>query len=166
MPTPSYVLELRQVVGQRQLLLPGVSGVVLREAEIGPEVLLVRRADSGEWTLPSGIVEPDEQPADCLTREVREETCVEAAVERLALLTVDPEITYPNGDRCQFVSMTFRCSYLAGQAAVGDEESAAVAWFALDALPELSGRVQRRLAAGLPARGETEFDQIGFDRSA
>lgn len=159
MATPTYVLELRRGVGQRLLFLPGVSGVVVREDEIGPEVLLVRRADNGEWTLPSGIVEPGEQPADCLIREVREETCVEARAERLALLSVDPEIVYPNGDRCQFVSMTFRCTYLAGQAAVGDEESTAVAWFALDALPELSRGDQRRLEAGLAARGETEFDQ-------
>lgn len=159
MPTPDYVLELRRAVGQRLLLLPGVSGVVVRAGRIGPEVLLVRRSDSGEWTLPSGIVEPGEQPADCLVREVREETCVQARTERLALLTVEPEIIYPNGDRCQFVSMIFRCTYLAGQAAVGDEESTEVSWFRLDRLPELTRPMRRRLQAGLPDHGETVYDQ-------
>jgi hypothetical protein len=40
--------------------------------------------------------------------------------DRLALLTTDPELTYPNGDRCQYISMTFRCSYLEGEAQVVD----------------------------------------------
>jgi len=158
MPTPGYILDLRGRLGQGLLLLPGVSGVVVRSGAGGPEVLLVQRADSGEWTLPSGIVEPGEQPAECLVREVHEETRVEVSAERLALLTTEPELTYPNGDRCQFVSMTFRCAYRGGQAVVGDEESTAVRWFRLDALPQLSPRTRRRLAAGLPEHGETEFD--------
>lgn len=157
MPTPPYILQLRRRVGHDRLLLPGVSGVVVREEAGEPQILLVRRADSGEWTLPSGIVEPDEQPAACLVREIHEETRVEVRAERLALLAVDPELTYPNGDRCQFVSMTFRCAYLGGEAAVGDEESTEVRWFALDALPELSERTRGRLEAGLPASGEAVF---------
>jgi 8-oxo-dGTP pyrophosphatase MutT (NUDIX family) len=52
-------------------------GVLLREAENGPEVLLAsRRTRSGElvWGLPKGLVEQDESPADAALREVREET--------------------------------------------------------------------------------------------
>ena len=160
MPTPPYVLELRRGHGQGLLLLPGVCGVVLRE-DLAPgrrHVLLVRRTDTGAWSLPAGIVEPGEQPATTLVRELIEETCVVARAERLAWLVVDPELTYPNGDRCAFVSMTFHCSYMAGEARVADEESREVGWFALDALPDLDVRTQRRLAAGLPVRGETLFD--------
>jgi ADP-ribose pyrophosphatase YjhB (NUDIX family) len=157
-PTPPYVLELRRHHGHSLLFLPGVSAVVLRGTAGPAQVLLARRTDTGQWGLPSGIVEPGEQPAACLLREVLEETCVQARVDRLALLVTDPEITYPNGDRCQYISMTFRCSYVSGQAAVGDEESSEVGWFGLDALPPLSPRSHDRIAAAEPERGETVFE--------
>jgi ADP-ribose pyrophosphatase YjhB (NUDIX family) len=149
-PTPTYITELRELWGHRPLLLPGVSGVVLRGQPPHQQVLLGRRADNGRWSVPAGIVEPGEQPADCLVREVWEETRVRVAVERLASVVADSEITYPNGDRCQFISMTFRCRYLTGEAAVGDEESLAVGWFDVDGLPgQLSARSRQRIAAAL-----------------
>lgn len=160
MPTPAYIEAIRESYGPGLLLLPGVSAVVLcQNAPLGGEqVLLVLRSDTGRWSLPSGIVEPGEQPADTITREVLEEACVRIRPERLALLSVDPEISYPNGDRCQFVALTFRCSYLDGSARVGDEESTDVQWFELTDLPELSERDQRRIRCALPPDGATVFD--------
>ena len=160
MPTPPYVLQLRQAYGQGRLILPGVSGVVVRQ-DIEPgrlHVLLTRRSDTGRWSLPAGIVEPDEQPAAALVREVAEETRVTIAVERLALLLTEPEITFPNGDRCQFISMCFRCRYVGGEAAVGDEESTEVRWFAMDALPDLDARQRRRITIALADRDACVFD--------
>ena len=160
MPTPPYVLQLRQAYGQGRLILPGVSGVVVRQ-DIEPgrlHVLLTRRSDTGRWSLPAGIVEPDEQPAATLVREVAEETRVTIAVERLALLLTEPEITFPNGDRCQFISMCFRCRYVGGEAAVGDEESTEVRWFAIDALPDLDARQGRRITIALADRDACVFD--------
>ena len=58
MPTPDFVLALREKVGTALLWLPAVTAVVLR----GQEVLLVRRADTGAWTPVTGIVDPGEQP--------------------------------------------------------------------------------------------------------
>jgi 8-oxo-dGTP diphosphatase len=159
-PTPEYILQLRQGFGQGRLLLPGVSGVVVREAPgTGRrELLLVRRSDTGRWSLPAGIVEPFEQPATTLIREVAEETGVVVAVERLALLTTDPDLVYPNGDRCQFISMCFRCRYVSGEAVVGDEESTAVGWFGVGELPELNALQQRRIALALAERADCVFD--------
>ena len=152
MPTPEYVLDLRRAYGQGRLLLPGVSAVVMRDDLDPPgwHVLLNQRSDNGRWSLPSGIVEPDEQPAVALAREVAEETCIEVDVERLALLVTEPEMTFDNGDRCQFISMTFRCRYRSGEPAVGDEESSAVEWFPLDQLPgDLLDRDRRRIAVAV-----------------
>ena len=79
-------------------------------------------------------------------------------VERLVSLIADQEVTYPNGDRCQYISMTFRCRYASGEAAVGDEESLAVGWFDLDALPaDLSERGRQRIAAALSAEPACTF---------
>jgi ADP-ribose pyrophosphatase YjhB (NUDIX family) len=159
--TPDYVLSLRRAYGQGRLLLPGVSAVVVRDdLDVpGPRILLNRRSDSGQWSLPSGIVEPDEQPAAALAREVAEETCIEVHVERLALLVTEPEMTFGNGDRCQFISMTFRCRYRSGTAAVGDDESTAVDWFAVDELPAgLRDRDRRRIAAALSGQDACVFE--------
>ena len=93
-----------------------------------------------------------------MLRELVEETGVVAEVERLALLTTDPDVVYPNGDRCQFVSMCFRCRYVSGEAVVGDEESTAVGWFGVGELPRAGrppaapDRLRARRARGLRLR--------------
>ena len=52
MPIPDFVVELRELVGTRQLWLPAVPAVVRR----GDEVLLTRRADNGQWAPVTGII--------------------------------------------------------------------------------------------------------------
>jgi 8-oxo-dGTP pyrophosphatase MutT (NUDIX family) len=143
------------------LLLPGVSAVVLRtDLEPGRvHLLLTRRSDTGRWSLPAGIVEPFEQPATAMLRELLEETRITAEVERLALLRTDPDVVYPNGDRCQFVAMCFRCRYVSGEAQVGDEESTDVEWFPADDLPEeLTDIQRRRIRCALDDRDDCVFD--------
>jgi 8-oxo-dGTP diphosphatase len=160
-PTPDYIAAIRHVYGQGRLLLPGVSAVVLRtDLEPGRvHILLTRRSDTGRWSLPAGIVEPFEQPAAAILRELLEETRITADVERLALLRTDPDVVYPNGDRCQFVAMCFRCRYVSGQAQVGDEESTEVAWFPADDLPdELTDIQLRRIRCALEDRDACVFD--------
>ncbi|HEU4908934.1 MAG TPA: NUDIX domain-containing protein [Propionibacteriaceae bacterium] len=161
MSTPEYIAAIRGVYGQGRLLLPGVSAVVIRD-DLEPgrvHLLLTRRSDTGRWSLPAGIVEPFEQPAASLLRELLEETRITAEVERLALLRTDPDVVYPNGDRCQFVAMCFRCRYVSGEAQVGDEESTEVAWFAADELPEeLTDIQQRRIRCALEDRNDCVFD--------
>ena len=160
MPTPSYIVDLRRGYGHGLLLLPAVVGVVIDGDPGAERLLLVRRSDNGRWTLPAGIMEPGEQPADALTREIAEEACVRVRPERLLLVTADPEMTYPNGDRCQFITLAFGCRYLGGEAAVGDEESSDVRWFPLADPPELSVAHLRILeCASEPAR-PTAFDTL------
>jgi 8-oxo-dGTP pyrophosphatase MutT (NUDIX family) len=159
--TPDYIAAIRRGYGQGRLLLPGVSAVVLR-ADLEPDrvhLLLTRRSDTGRWSLPAGIVEPFEQPAAAILRELLEETRITAEVERLALLRTDPDVVYPNGDRCQFVAMCFRCRYLSGEAQVGDEESTEVAWFPADELPDELTDIQiRRIRCALEDRDDCVFD--------
>src|SRR5690625_7723821 len=77
MPVPPYITELRSRIGHDLLWLPGVTGAVFDDAD---RLLLARRADTGQWALVSGILDPGEQPAVGLAREITEETGIRAEV--------------------------------------------------------------------------------------
>ena len=133
MPTPDFIRELRSTAGHQLLLLPGVSAVVFDDEG---RVLLGRRADTGKWSIIGGIPEPGEQPAVAAVREVYEETAVRCVADRVVLVqALRKPVTYPNGDRCQYMDITFRCRAVGGEARVNDDESLEVGWFAADALP-------------------------------
>ena len=117
------------------LWLMGTSVVVLRDGDTGPEVLLAKRSDTGQWALISGIVDPGENPSLTAVREAREEACVDIEVERMLWLGVTHPSRYANGDVCQYLDHGFRARYVGGAARVGDDESTAVGWFPVDALP-------------------------------
>ena len=134
MPAPEYILNLRNKIGNDPLWIPGVRGVVFDDAG---RVLLAQRTDNRQWALISGILEPGEQPARGLVREIFEETAVVAEAERVVSVGAVGPFTYPNGDVCEFLDVVFRCRYVSGTARVNDDESLAVGWFALDELPEL-----------------------------
>ncbi|TLM73339.1 NUDIX domain-containing protein [Pseudarthrobacter sp. NamB4] len=134
MPAPDYVLELRKKIGNHPLWVPGVRGVVV---DGSGRVLLAQRADNRQWALVSGMLEPGEEPARGLVREIFEETAVVAEPERVVSVGAVGPFTYPNGDVCEFLDVVFRCRYVSGTARVNDDESLAVGWFGVDELPEL-----------------------------
>ncbi|NKX51946.1 NUDIX domain-containing protein, partial [Arthrobacter deserti] len=96
-------------------------------------------------------------PARGVVREVLEETAVVAEVECLAEVHAGRPMEFVNGDKAQFLTLTFRCRYVSGQARVNDDESAQVGWFGLDELPELTEYHRDRLQAALRATGVPEF---------
>ncbi|MDT0180985.1 NUDIX domain-containing protein [Microbacterium sp. ARD31] len=64
-----YVASLRSRIGTDFLLLPGVTAVI----RDGQNLLLARHRHSGLWSLIGGV-EPGEEPAESLAREVLEAT--------------------------------------------------------------------------------------------
>jgi 8-oxo-dGTP pyrophosphatase MutT (NUDIX family) len=161
MPTPDFVLELRKLIGHRLLWLTTAGGVVL---DGDGRVLLARRADTGAWSLPGGIVDPGEQPADAAVREVFEETGVIAVPEVLTAVTVSEPITYPNGDIVQYLELTFRCRAVGGKACVNDAESLEVGWHPLDALPDVDDFTRSGLASSLAGSTSASFAFSGIDQ--
>ena len=155
MPTPYFILELRRHIWTAPLWLTGVTAVVLRENQ----VLLVRRADNGAWTPVTGIVDPGEEPAVAAAREVLEEADVVATPERLASVFVTEMVVYDNGDRTQYLDLTFRFAYVSGEAHPADGENTEARWFDLDDLPPMSERMASRIQDALPERGETLFQR-------
>lgn len=146
MPTPEFVLRLREKIGHDLLFLPAVCGIVVDD---DGRVLLGRRSDTGRWALVGGIVEPGEDVADAVVREVLEETGVLVRPDRLVGVWTIPPMEYPNGDRFSAVVTTFRCAPIGGEAHVADDESLEVGWFSPEALPDLTDVHRGRLAEAL-----------------
>ena len=69
----------------------------------------------------------------------------------------EPARAYPNGDQVQFTSLTFRCSVVAGEARVNDEESIDVGWFDVDDLPPMRDDFVERILLALPKHGDPRF---------
>ena len=162
MPISDYLKELRSHVGHAMIMVPSVSAVVVNEEG---ELLLGRRSDDGRWSLLAGSIDPGEQPADAIVREVFEESAVEVRVDRVLGVALHP-VTYPNGDQCEFLNVWFRCTAIGGEARVNDEESLAVGWFAPDALPPVDDWVRLRIETALKDDAGAWFVRPGTTHSA
>ena len=160
MATPEFITDLRRDIGTKELWVPATRGVVIRrstDATAEPEVLLVRRADNGAWTVTSGILEPGEDPALGAVREVEEETGVLARAVRVAGVYATHLVSYPNGDACRYLDTVLEMEPVSGEARVNDDESVEVGWFDVSELPEPISADQRMvidwaLDAGAPAQ--------------
>ncbi|MEV6978672.1 NUDIX domain-containing protein [Kitasatospora sp. NPDC093806] len=161
MAIPEFLADLRSVVGTRMLWLSAVVAVVLDD---DGRVLLVRRADDGSWTPPGGILDPGEQPADGAVRECLEESGVVAVPERLITVTVSPEITYPNGDRTQYLELIFRCRPVGGEVRIDEDETLEVGWYPLDDLPPLDEKELSWIRQAVAGRAEATFAWSGAER--
>lgn len=109
MPIPQFLAELRDKVGHELILVPTVV-VIARDAQ--GRLLLVHDRDSERWTLPGGIIEPGETPADAAVREVWEETQLLVTLTRIVAVVGGPgcETVYRNGDRLAWVATVFGAS--------------------------------------------------------
>ncbi|MBQ5557452.1 MAG: NUDIX domain-containing protein [Aeriscardovia sp.] len=137
MTTPRFILDLRENIGHAPLWLSGITAFVQRD---DGKVLLGRRADTHEWALIYGIVEPGENPADTAIREVNEETEVDCVPDYLAALVADDRmLRYSNGDRAQYLNAIYVCHLADGARntpTTGDHENTDSGWFNLDDLPQ------------------------------
>jgi 8-oxo-dGTP pyrophosphatase MutT (NUDIX family) len=152
-PIPPFVVELRKLVGTHELWLPAVTAVVRR----GDEILLTERVDNGRWAPITGIVDPAEEPAVAARREALEEAGVEITVDRLAAVSVSPQITHANGDLGVYLDLTFACTWVSGDPWAADDENTDVRWWPLASLPDLEPFLLQRIEAGLADEVATRF---------
>lgn len=158
MPIPPFVVELRELIGTRELWLPAITAVVCRGEADAREILLTLRADNRQWAPITGILDPGEEPAVGAAREAYEEAAVRISVDRLVSVGASPQITHANGDLGVYLDLTFACSWIAGEARVNDDENLEVGWWPVADLPPmrefLRERIDHALAEGREARFE------------
>lgn len=129
-----YILELRQYIGHRPMLILGAVLLVLDEQD---RLLVMKRSDNRLWGVPGGAVEPGEFIESAAKREALEE--VNLAVGEMSLFGVfsGPELyyQYPNGDEVYNVSIVYLSHDWHGEIKLNDEHTE-WKWFAADDIPE------------------------------
>jgi ADP-ribose pyrophosphatase YjhB (NUDIX family) len=156
----SYVGQLRRIVGNRLLLVPGARIVI---ENVRTEILLQKRTDFDAWGLPGGNAEEGETLETTIAREVTEETGLNLLEFRPFGFGCDPMIetfTFPNGDRCQYFVLNYYSRSFRGVPRVGDDESTAVRWFSLAALPPMLPNMLRSVEAYVKFSQSGEFQMI------
>jgi ADP-ribose pyrophosphatase YjhB (NUDIX family) len=103
-------------------LVPGGSALVVDEAG---RILLQRRADSGNWSLPGGTMNLGETLGAAVVRETREETGLEVELTGILGIYTDPGhvIAYRDGEVRQEFVVVFTARVIGGELAVSDEST-------------------------------------------
>ena len=129
-----------QVCGWIYFADPKVAVAALIEQD--GKVLLVRRAMNphrGLWTLPAGFVDADENPVQALERECMEEMGLRIRVTGLVDVLSGQE--HPRGAN---IVVVYRAEIQGGDMHPADDVDA-VAFFALNDLPELAFATTRKI---------------------
>jgi 8-oxo-dGTP pyrophosphatase MutT (NUDIX family) len=154
----SFIFWLRRYVGQRRIFMIGSMAAIRDDAG---RVLVMRRADNGEWDFPGGAMELGETLASALVREVSEETGLIVEPVRLVGLYSSPEdhnYTYPNGDQVQGWGAFFECRIAGGALQARDGEALDLAWVPPEQL-EFGFPVLNRMKADLlDCKQEASFE--------
>jgi 8-oxo-dGTP pyrophosphatase MutT (NUDIX family) len=131
-----YLEKLRREIGKDLLIVAGAAGIV-RDAE--GRVLVLQRADGGQWDLPAGATDPGETPAETVEREVREECGLHVRATRLVGVFGGRRFrhTYPDGSRVEALVTVFECEQTGGELATQDGEIVAARYFAPAEMPAL-----------------------------
>ena len=106
-------------------------------AFVDGRVLLVREISDGKWTLPGGWADVNQTPAECVVREIMEESGFEARVLKLAAVHDYQRSNRPARHIDSIYKIFFVCEITGGAARTSDETSE-VAFFPRHELPPLS----------------------------
>jgi 8-oxo-dGTP pyrophosphatase MutT (NUDIX family) len=103
-----WLAGIRNKVGDDLLLLASSAGLVF---DADDRLLVVRDIDTGNYVTPGGYLDPDENPAECCVRELREEVGLDVEIVAMLGTFSGPEfvIRYRNGHLVQAVISIFEC---------------------------------------------------------
>ena len=104
-----------------------VAAVIVRKGE---EILLVKRGiepGKGEWSLPAGFLELEENPSEAAVRELEEETGLDAAPDQLEFVDALNIERFP-GQRLVATVYTVDFEDISGKVSAGDDAEEASFW--------------------------------------
>jgi ADP-ribose pyrophosphatase YjhB (NUDIX family) len=103
-------------------LVPAASAIVLDK---DGRILLHKRTDNQYWSIPGGGMKPGEYITETIVREVREETGIEAQVEKILGVYSNPRhvSVYDDGEVRQQFSVCFLCRAVGGELRTSEESS-------------------------------------------
>jgi len=129
-----YILQLRQYVGHRPILLVGEAVLVLDKQN---HLLMMKRSDIGCWGLPGGSMEPGEVVEVAARRETFDETNLEIGEMSLFGVFSGPELfyRYPNGDEVYNVSIIYSSQAWRREIKLNDEHTE-WCWFTANEISE------------------------------
>ncbi len=118
--------QVRPLIGNALYVGAGAISVVQRT---DAKLLVVRRTDNGEWSLPGGFLHLGENAANAAQREVLEETGIEIQVQRLiGVFSPAYNWVYPNGDQVHAVVSVFKAIPTGGEEKPDQVETSQVGW--------------------------------------
>lgn len=139
---------------------PSASAFVLR----GGAVLLTCRTDNGNWTMPSGALDPGESLSMTAVRETLEETGITVRLTGVAGIYTDPRhvIHYTSDDEVrQEFTVVYRAEYVSGEP-TASSETTHVEWVPTAAISELKmDRSQRMRVEWASSQAGTWIDPVG-----
>ncbi|MBE1554205.1 NUDIX hydrolase [Sporosarcina limicola] len=129
-----YIRELRNLVGNRPLIMTGANVILLDKEN---KLLLQLRTDNKCWGLAGGALEPGETLEEVAKRELYEETNLVA--NKLTLFNVysgkEFYYKYPHGDEVYNVISTYICTDYEGVLKKDEDEVLDLQFFHYDNLP-------------------------------
>jgi ADP-ribose pyrophosphatase len=106
-------------------------------------ILLIKRSDNGLWSFPGGMVDPGENAPKTLVRELREETGVDLADKRPAILSRSYVFDWRATDHAWVTSTLGLFELPSEVAARAADDAADAGWFPFGSLAQLDAAVAR-----------------------
>ncbi|MFE9100397.1 NUDIX domain-containing protein [Actinomadura geliboluensis] len=121
---------------QANSLVPSVNVVV--ENDSG-EILMIRRTDNGNWSLPGGAIDLGESVTHAAIRETKEETGIDVEIAGLIGIYSDPKhlIHYTSNDEVRQEFSITLSALMVGGAETPSSESSEVRWISKEVVQDL-----------------------------
>lgn len=133
----SYTGQLRSLVGNRKLIIPGPRAIVRNQ---DGSILFVKRSDNKNWVMPAGQIEIGESIWEALVREVYEETGLNVEEAMPIAIYSEDRFSFTNayGAEHQMFAVAFLVTQWRGELRRMTDETVDARFFPRDSLPETS----------------------------